>query len=227
PRLENDAAASFSSRGPLTNGSLKPDIAAPGVGIVAARAAGTSKGQTVDDHYTALSGTSMATPHVSGAAAILAQEHPDWSPQRLKDALMSTSESVAGATGYEQGAGRVDIGRTTARTLFATGSVGFGFFKYGAANEPVARTVTYRNDGDTSRTLDLSVRGDNGLGTPLPAGMVTPSAGARHGSPCRRTARPRSASPQTPRPDRAAASAERSPPPRETDRPPCTPSSAW
>ncbi|MEU9203461.1 S8 family serine peptidase [Streptomyces sp. NPDC048332] len=172
----NDATASFSSRGPLTNGTLKPDIAAPGVGIVAARAAGTAKGQVVDDYYTALSGTSMATPHVSGAAAILAQEHPDWSPQRLKDALMSTSESVAGATGYEQGAGRVDIGRTTARTLFATGSVGYGSFKYGAANEPVARTVTYRNDGDTARTLDLSVRGDNGLGTPLPAGMVTPSA---------------------------------------------------
>ncbi|MEU2246678.1 S8 family peptidase [Streptomyces sp. NPDC019224] len=172
----NDATASFSSRGPLANGTLKPDIAAPGVGIVAARATGTSRGQVVDAHYTALSGTSMATPHVSGAAAILAQQHPDWSPRRLKDALMSTSESVAGATGYEQGAGRVDIGRTTARTLFATGSVGFGFFKYGVENEPVGRTVEYRNDGDTPRTLDLTVRGDNGLGTSLPDGMVTASA---------------------------------------------------
>lgn len=174
----NDVTASFSSRGPLTNGTLKPDIAAPGVGIVAARAAGTSRGEVVDEHYTALSGTSMATPHVAGAVAILVQEHPDWSPRRLKDALMSTAESVAGATGYEQGAGRVDIGRTTARSLFATGSVGFGFFKYGADNEPVTRAVEYRNDGDTARTLDLSVRGDNGLGSPLPDGMVKVSAGS-------------------------------------------------
>ncbi|MFD8686118.1 S8 family serine peptidase [Streptomyces sp. NPDC059651] len=174
----NDVTASFSSRGPLANSTLKPDIAAPGVGIVAARAAGTSEGQVVDDHYTTLSGTSMATPHVSGTAAILAQEHPDWSPQRLKDALMSTSKSVSGATGYEQGAGRVDIGRATAQQLFATGSVSYGFFKYGAANDPVARTVTYRNDGDTAQTLDLSVRGDNGLGAELPAGMVTASAGS-------------------------------------------------
>ncbi|WP_327170545.1 S8 family peptidase [Streptomyces sp. NBC_01336] len=171
----DDVTASFSSRGPLANTTLKPDISAPGVGIVAARAAGTSRGQVVDDHYTALSGTSMATPHVSGAAAILVQEHPDWSPRRLKDALMSTSKSVDGATGYEQGAGRVDVARATRQTLTATGSVGYGFFKYGVDHDPVTRTVEYRNDGDTAQVLDLSVRGDNGLGAPLPAGMVAAS----------------------------------------------------
>lgn len=167
-----DATASFSSRGPLPNGTLKPDVSAPGVGIVAARAAGTSPGQTVDAHYSALSGTSMATPHVSGAAALLVQQHPDWSPQRLKDTLMSTSKAVPSATGFEQGAGRVDVARASAQTLGATGSVSYGFFRYGAETEPVRRTVEYRNDGDTALTLDLSVRGDNGLGTTLPAGMV-------------------------------------------------------
>jgi subtilisin family serine protease len=74
-----DAMADFSSRGPLINGVIKPNIVAPGVNIVAARAAGTSLGDPVDDNYTALSGTSMATPHVAGIAAILKQEHPTWS----------------------------------------------------------------------------------------------------------------------------------------------------
>lgn len=86
---------------------------------------------------------------------------------------MSTSKSVDGATGYEQGAGRVDVARATRQTLTATGSVGYGFFKYGVDHDPVTRTVEYRNDGDTAQVLDLSVRGDNGLGAPLPM---------RHGS---------------------------------------------
>ena len=73
----DDNLAEFSSRGPrLGDNGLKPEITAPGVGIVAARAAGTTMGTPVDDAYTTASGTSMATPHVAGAAAILAQEHP-------------------------------------------------------------------------------------------------------------------------------------------------------
>ncbi|MEV6105409.1 S8 family peptidase [Streptomyces sp. NPDC051940] len=171
----NDATASFSSRGPTPNGTLKPDISAPGVGIVAARAAGTSPGTTVNDYYAALSGTSMATPHVSGAAAILAQEHPDFSPRQLKDALMSTSKQIAAASGFDQGAGRTDLARATSQALTATGSVSYGFFKYGVATDPVQRTVGYRNDGDTPLTLDLTVRGATSLGEALPAGVVTPS----------------------------------------------------
>ena len=69
--------AYFSSRGPrLGDGALKPDVVAPGVGITAARAAGTSLGTPVDELYTSLDGTSMATPHVAGLAAILKDEHP-------------------------------------------------------------------------------------------------------------------------------------------------------
>ncbi|MEV6262437.1 S8 family serine peptidase [Streptomyces sp. NPDC051784] len=169
----HDATASFSSRGPLADGTLKPDISAPGVDIVAARAAGTSAGTPADPYYTALSGTSMATPHVSGAAALLVQQHPDWSPRRLKDALMSTAHEAA--SGFDQGAGRVDVARATGQTFSATGSVSYGFFAYGDESEPVPRTVTYRNDGDTPLTLDLAVSGDDGLGGALPAGMVVPS----------------------------------------------------
>ncbi|MCX5338674.1 S8 family serine peptidase [Streptomyces atratus] len=59
--------AEFSSRGPRTDEAQKPDITAPGVSIVAARAAGTSMGEPVDDAYTASSGTSMAAPPTSRA----------------------------------------------------------------------------------------------------------------------------------------------------------------
>ena len=68
----------FSSRGPrLGDSTVKPDVVAPGVSITAARAAGTTIGFPVDDNYTDLEGTSMATPHVAGLAAIVKQRAPD------------------------------------------------------------------------------------------------------------------------------------------------------
>ncbi|MGW4412151.1 S8 family peptidase [Nonomuraea sp. NPDC004702] len=150
---KSDKLAAFSSRGPRPGGGLKPDIAAPGVDIVAARAAGTAMGSPVDDHYTGASGTSMATPHVAGAVAIMAQRHPDWTAQQLKSALMSTSTDD-GFTVYEQGAGRVDLDRATRQQVFATsGGVDFGLLETGSA----AKTgeISYRNLGDQPVTLTL------------------------------------------------------------------------
>ncbi|WP_436531272.1 S8 family peptidase [Actinoplanes sp. HUAS TT8] len=142
--------AGFSSRGPrLGDQGLKPEITAPGVDIVAARAAGTTMGTPVDDLYTTASGTSMATPHVAGAAAILAQQHPDWSGHVLKDALVSTALTTKTATVYGQGAGRVDLTRATTQTVTGTGVADFGL-------ETVSRTVTYSNTGTTPITLALT-----------------------------------------------------------------------
>lgn len=75
------------------------------MGIVAARAAGTFMGTPFDADYTAASGTSMATPHVSGAAAILVQRHPDWTADRLKQVMVSTAEQGSYSAYQEAAAG--------------------------------------------------------------------------------------------------------------------------
>lgn len=143
-----DSLAEFSSRGPRTiDSALKPEISAPGVGIVAARAAGTSMGSPVDALYTAANGTSMATPHVAGAAALLAQQNPDWSGQRLKDALISTANPNPELGVYAQGGGRVDVARAVGQPVTATGIADFALVTddEGEAQE---RTVTFPNGRD-------------------------------------------------------------------------------
>lgn len=166
-----DQLASFSSRGPRLDSALKPDIAAPGVNIVAARAAGTNLGTPVGDFYTTLSGTSMATPHVSGAAAILAQEHPDWKAAQLKAALMSTSKDD-GYTVYEQGAGRLDVARAVSQKVYAT-TANLDYGSVPADATPLTKQLTYTNLGDTPVTLTLTPTLKNVDGTAAPDGALT------------------------------------------------------
>ncbi|WP_112244898.1 S8 family serine peptidase [Kribbella monticola] len=155
----DDKLADFSSRGPrLGDGGLKPEITAPGVDIVAARAAGTAMGDPLDDLYTAASGTSMATPHVAGAAALMAQAHPDWKADRLKNALVSTAKTAANVSVYSQGAGRVDVARAVAQKVYATGVADFGLQ---TATGGSTQTITYRNDTTAPVTLDLTADVDN------------------------------------------------------------------
>ncbi|MFI5801552.1 S8 family peptidase [Streptomyces sp. NPDC051561] len=170
---KSDRMASFSSSGPrLGDGAIKPDVTAPGVGIVAARAAGTTMGTPGPDGYTAASGTSMATPHVSGAAALLKQQHPDWTGQQLK-ALLSSATAPGNFPGYQQGSGRIDLTRAIATQVVAeSGSVNFGTQTWPHEDDqPVARKITYRNLGTQPVTLDLTVAGTAPGGTPAPQGM--------------------------------------------------------
>ncbi|SDW67138.1 Subtilase family protein [Amycolatopsis xylanica] len=170
-----DRIADFSSRGPRADGAIKPDITAPGVGIVAARAAGTSGGTPVDGQHTALNGTSMASPHVAGAAALLAQQHPEWTGQQLKAALMASARPNPALDAYAQGAGRVDVGAAigqTAYTVPSSVSAGKPEWPHGD-DKPVVTPVTYHNPGKTSLTLDLAVDGRFQDDTPAPAGMFT------------------------------------------------------
>ncbi|HEX6361268.1 S8 family serine peptidase [Actinophytocola sp.] len=150
-----DVLSVFSSQGPrVGDHGLKPEIVAPGSDIIAARAAGTLPDASVDEHYTTLSGTSMATPHVAGAAAILAGQHPDWTGTQIKDALVGSAKRLPGIDTIAQGAGRLDVARATRAQVRAEGVLGFGETWAGDA-DTVSRKVNYVNDGDTAVTLDV------------------------------------------------------------------------
>ncbi len=89
------ALASFSNYGPRT-----VDLGAPGVGIFS----------TVPGGYASFSGTSMATPHVTGALALLASLHPDYSASQLRDALLGSTLATASLAGRTVTGGRLDVG---------------------------------------------------------------------------------------------------------------------
>ena len=166
----NDQLADFSSTGPrFGDYALKPDISAPGVDILAAKAGGTA----ATGYYVSESGTSMATPHVAGAAAILAQEHPDWDGQRIKDELMSSSNALPDYTDYQVGNGRVDIANAITDPITATGSTYFG--------STPGRTRTRRPSTGPSLT-PTAVR--------QPSPSTSPSRRASQGAPMTSTPRP-------------------------------------
>ncbi|MEU6577442.1 S8 family serine peptidase [Streptomyces sp. NPDC046805] len=171
-----DQAASFTSAGPrYGDNALKPDIAAPGVDILAARSQLTDG----SGYYTSLSGTSMAVPHVTGAAALLAEEHPDWSGARLKDALMSTSKQLDAST-YQLGAGRVSVPDAVGADVTATGSADLGFCGWPCTSDKrVTRTVTYTNSSDAAVPLRLSVQGAaDGVATLADTALTVPAHAA-------------------------------------------------
>ncbi|NGO74133.1 S8 family serine peptidase [Streptomyces sp. YC504] len=166
---KQDGLASFSSRGPrLGDNALKPDIAAPGVDIVAARAAGTAMGKPVNESYTTASGTSMATPHVAGAAAILAEAHPDWKAPELKGALMASAKVLSGGA-FAEGSGRVDVPASLGATVWAT-NASFGSIPASGSTAPMTRKVTFHNTADRQRTLSLAAD------LKLDGGAVAPGA---------------------------------------------------
>ncbi|WP_297549030.1 S8 family serine peptidase [Thermococcus sp.] len=109
---KNDVITSFSSRGPTADGRLKPEVVAPGNWIISDRAAGTQlTDELVGQYYVAAPGTSMATPHVSGAVALLREAHPDWTPDKIKHVLEITADVVnaSAIAGIAYGAGRINV----------------------------------------------------------------------------------------------------------------------
>nr|WP_093612184.1 S8 family serine peptidase [Streptomyces indicus] len=177
---KSDKLADFSSRGPLVgDAGIKPDVSAPGVDITAASAPGNSIAEEYGENppgYMTISGTSMATPHVAGAAALLKQQHPAWKAAQLKGVLTASAKDV-GHTAFEQGAGRIQSDRALAQTVHATPvSLDFGTAQYPHEDdEPVTKTLTYKNEGTADVTFDLTAGGKGPDGTPAPAGMFTVS----------------------------------------------------
>jgi subtilisin family serine protease len=107
---DDDSVLEVSSRGPTADGRVKPDVLFPGAVIVSSRAADTSLGSPLNLWYTEATGTSMATPHSTGVAALLLEAVPGLTAGEVKKAMMQTAVSL-GQEENSQGAGRGDAGR--------------------------------------------------------------------------------------------------------------------
>jgi len=153
-----DEIAQFSSRGPVEweGGTLtKPDIVAPGVDICAAQwdEAWDDK-RCLDDEHVAISGTSMSAPHISGAAALLLQTHPEWSAEDVKAALMMSAEDL-GFDANTQGSGLADVEATKDVEFFISPtSISFGRV---IDKLPKPQTITFTNKGNKEFRLKLTV----------------------------------------------------------------------
>ncbi|MGK5554209.1 S8 family peptidase [Actinomadura kijaniata] len=162
----DDHVAAFSGRGPRRmDGAVKPDVTAPGVDITAAWAGG--------GHATA-SGTSMATPHVAGAAAILAQRHPTWTGGRLKAALIGSAAPASGTPAVHQGSGRIDVARAVATGVVPESGNVSTYLRWSERPAPVTRELGYFNATDRPVTLKLELQTDQPAGRDV-FGLATTS----------------------------------------------------
>ncbi|MFF3712869.1 S8 family peptidase [Streptomyces phaeochromogenes] len=174
---DSDKLASFSSTGPGLDGQIKPDVTAPGVDTTAASAPGSVIAQEVGEKppgYVSISGTSMATPHVAGAAAILKQQHPDWTYTQLKGALTGSAKGGK-YTPFQQGSGRIQVDKARKQTVIADPtSVSFGIQQWPHTDDtPVTEKITYKNLGKTDVGLTLAVTATDPKGQAAPAGFFT------------------------------------------------------
>ncbi len=169
PAQPADSIASFSSRGPRGYDSkLKPEISGPGLNIYAAAAGSGQAGVS-------MSGTSMASPHVAGVAALLRQKYPTWSSEGIKALLMNTSKDVQviGASGYTLGldlarfgAGRVDALAAAKSTTLAVGdfqlvSLNWGYQLISTKNWTDTKYIRLSNLGTTAKTYTVTAAPDN------------------------------------------------------------------
>ncbi|WP_135855383.1 S8 family serine peptidase [Halorussus salinus] len=147
---KNGQLAYFSSRGPTPIGfRVKPDLVAPGVSVVSAASADAG----YDAEYVSSSGTSMATPVVSGIAALLLDERPSLAPRTVKSLLVSTADPIPNRTVYERGAGVVNASRALDPSVVV--SPGVTDVGAHATNRTVTRAVTVRNLAARDRTVAL------------------------------------------------------------------------
>ncbi|MEM7037601.1 MAG: S8 family serine peptidase, partial [Bacteroidota bacterium] len=144
--------ANFSSRGPSRHTfGLKPDIVAPGVNVVSTVPQG---------NFLSLSGTSMASPHVAGVAALLRSIYPNRSPREIKSMIMQSATDV----GYDvltQGQGLVDVcSAEQVNGAITPGSLDFGLVDCGQSST-LQKTLTFHNYSGSNQTYNLSLSTSN------------------------------------------------------------------
>jgi subtilisin family serine protease len=164
-----DVIAGFSDSGPTPLSlQLKPDVTAPGLDILS-----SLPGNQWSNHD--WSGTSMASPHVAGAAAVLKQRHPTWTPAQIKSALVSTGDPVhaPGSTAeisvLREGGGRIDVARAdNPLVFFSPTSISFGLVKPGATGTQ-ALAVTDAGGGAAPWNVSIDPQAASGGATLSPA----------------------------------------------------------
>jgi subtilisin family serine protease len=162
--------ASFSSAGPTpVSLAMKPDVSAPGVSVLSSLPA--SEGS-----FGLLSGTSMASPHIAGAAALLKERHPEWTVEQIKSALEQSGDPVHSPSGAEvpstrEGGGIVDLPRADVPLIFAS-PTGLSFGRMSPSSSSPA-TVTLTDAGGGAGDWAVSTLVQTGSGTVVVPPTVT------------------------------------------------------
>ena len=176
---------SFSGGGPTSFGHLlKPDVSAPGGEVLSSVTTGFHRSR-----FAVFDGTSMATPHVAGAAALLVQRHPGWSPHQVKSALVSTAGPAWADTARTveapvvlEGGGLVDVARADTPLVFTDPvSLSFGDLDVTAGARRRARLLSLADAGGGAGTWQVEIRPQSasaGATLDLPASVDVPPGGS-------------------------------------------------
>jgi subtilisin family serine protease len=160
--------AYFSSAGPTpVSLQMKPDVAAPGVGVLSS---------VPDAKWERVDGTSMATPAVAGAVALLKQHHPDWTVEEIKSALVQTGAPAVGPSGGEalatrEGGGIVDLAKAD-NPLFFAAPTSLSFGRLGP-NASAEHTITLTDAGGGAGTWNVATDLQAGNGAVSAPATVT------------------------------------------------------
>src|SRR3990167_1841219 len=167
-----DSMAGFSSIGPVDKTfALKPDVLAPGVLI---------KSSLPGNQYAEWNGTSMATPHVAGAAALLLQQHPDWKPEDVKQALMVTAKPLQGISAFSQGWGRVQLVSASLPTFSPSPSFFYlGLYSSFSGSNSITPRLNFKNTTENVQHLKIQeLRPIPGITWVLPPELDIPPNGS-------------------------------------------------
>ncbi len=166
--------ASFSSAGPTPYDLLlKPNVSAPGIDVASSTPAS-------DGTWDVESGTSAASPHVAGAAALLRQLHPGWTVSQIKSALISTATPVTGSHGRElsplrEGGGRISLLPASQPLVFTSpSSLGLAFVQRG---QRVTRSVSVSDAGAAVGSCKVRIKrseSTSGASLTAPASVTVP-----------------------------------------------------
>ncbi|WP_221567833.1 S8 family serine peptidase [Alkalihalobacillus sp. TS-13] len=170
-----DEIPAFSSRGSTIDYKMKPDLVAPGVEIKS-----TVPTALHSTGYYRFSGTSMAAPHVAGAAALLKQLNPTWNPEDISGALASSADPLPNYDPITQGAGRLNVQAATKANVTASPkSLSFGIADLSETTISESAAITLKNNGENPLTFELTNKrfGEEGAEINISPSLVTVPSG--------------------------------------------------